>query len=171
LPEPQYAWENVRDNLTAYNLRKDRGQAPDSAAVREEAAMARIANSNGDDRVVRNFHNAIRKALQQRFGIQVPVTAHPQLKEGAIQFLRDRDGLGGVPISNRTLIPKSAASLGKWGEARLEQVLKGAGIKPTKQLKTSLGNRAPDRIFNRIIHEAKGGLNVRLVNRIQKTNS
>lgn len=51
------------------------------------------------------------------------------LKEAATQFLRDRDGMQGIPISNRALIPKAAVSLGKWGEMRLEQVLKGRGKK------------------------------------------
>jgi len=44
------------------------------------------------------------------------------------------------------LVPKGTRSLGEWGEARLAQVLGGAGVKPSKPFSTSLGPRYVDRL-------------------------
>jgi len=61
-----------------------------------------------------------------------------------------------------SIIPKATSSLGRWGEARLAQVLGGAGERPSKAMATSLGNRFVDRLVDGVAHEAKAGLNVGL---------
>ncbi len=53
--------------------------------------------------------------------------------------------------------------MGEWGETRLEMVLGGADSKPAGAFKTSLGNRFVDRMVNGIAHEAKAGVNVKLI--------
>jgi hypothetical protein len=172
-PEVQKAWQYVRSNLrpteltAELNRRKALGLRTDPAIVQEGAAIARVTNLDGRDRIVENFHNAIRREIGIRFGLNLPRTAKPQLKEAVIRFLGDRDGLRGVPISNHALIPKAAVTLGKWGETRLRQVLNETGKKPSKPSKTSLSYRFPDRVFNRIAHESKGGLNVKLTSKIR----
>jgi RHS repeat-associated protein len=69
-------------------------------------------------------------------------------------------------VAERTataLVPKAASSLGKWGEARLAQVLNNTGFKPSKAAITSTGvKRYFDRLVNRVAHEAKAGLNAKL---------
>jgi hypothetical protein len=58
--------------------------------------------------------------------------------------------------------------LGRWGEARLAQVVGGAGSKPDKGFYTSLGYRFFDRLIDGVAHEAKAGLNVRLTSSIRR---
>jgi hypothetical protein len=60
------------------------------------------------------------------------------------------------------ILPRGAKSLGKWGEARLGQVLNWAGEKPKSPFLTSLGKRYVDRLVNGIAHEAKAGAKVKL---------
>jgi hypothetical protein len=149
------------------NRRKTLGLRTDLATIQEEVAIARVMNSDGRNGVVGGFHNVLRTALRKRFGFNVPATAHPQLKEVVTEFLRNRTVLPSTPTSNLALIPMAAVSRGDWGEARLDQVLRGAGIKPSKKLRTNLGTRSPDRTLNRIIHEAKGGFNVKLEGKLR----
>jgi RHS repeat-associated protein len=77
---------------------------------------------------------------------------------------------GATAITNRlkALVPKGAIPLGKWGEARLAQVLGGAGFKPKLPFMTSEGPRYIDRLVNGIAHEAKAGLNVNLTRDIER---
>jgi hypothetical protein len=147
--------------------RKAQGLRTDSVIAREEAAVARVANSDGRSGDVGSLHHVIRTALKQRFGLNVSATATRQLKDAAIQFLRDRTALRDQPTPNLALVPRAAVSLGKWGEMRLEQVLEGNGKKPSKAFKTSLGYRKIDRLVNRIAHEAKGGIDVKLDNKMR----
>lgn len=96
-PDARAALRYVQSNLTSAELkaaidrRKAEGLPTDSAAVREEAAIARVMNSDDRDRVVRNFYKAIGAALGKRFGSNLPATAFPQLKEATIQFLPNRN--------------------------------------------------------------------------------
>jgi hypothetical protein len=68
----------------------------------------------------------------------------------------------------RSMVPAAASSLGRWGEARLAQVLGGAGEKPAQAMATSLGNRFVDRLIDGVAHEAKAGANVALNSTIRK---
>ena len=171
-PNIQKAWQYVRDNLTAEELsaelerRQAQGLRTDPATVREEAAIARVMNSDGD-RVARNFHNAIRTALKERFDFNLPASARAQLKNAAIQFLRNRTVLPSTPTSNRALIPMAAVSRGQWGEARLDQVLGGRAKKPSKGFKTDLGIRFVDRFLHEIAHESKAGLDMKLSSKMR----
>ena len=72
-----------------------------------------------------------------------------------------------TPTETLALVPKGTRSLGQWGEARLAQVLGGAGVKPAKPFSTDLGSRYVDRLVNGIAHESKAGLNVRLTSSIE----
>ncbi len=74
----------------------------------------------------------------------------------------------GGSAAARALVPRGAVALGKWGEARLAQVLAGAGAKPAGALSTSLGKRFVDRLVNGIAHEAKAGISVKLSARIER---
>lgn len=65
------------------------------------------------------------------------------------------------------LVPKAPYELGKWGEARLAQVLGNQGVKPSSPFRTSLGNRFFDRLINGVAHEAKAGVNVGLTQKIR----
>jgi RHS repeat-associated protein len=64
------------------------------------------------------------------------------------------------------LIPKATASLGRWGEAQLGNLLGGVS-KNSKPLATSLGNRVNDFIVDGIAYEAKAGVNVGLTSSIR----
>jgi hypothetical protein len=66
------------------------------------------------------------------------------------------------------LVPRSSVGLGAWGEARLAQVLGGAGTVPTGYFRTTLGRRLPDRLVDGVAHEAKAGLNVLLTPTIRR---
>jgi ribosomal protein L15 len=55
-----------------------------------------------------------------------------------------------------------------WGETRLKQYLGGAGFKPSKGFKTSLGIRFVDRLVGRVAHESKAGVDVKLDSKIRK---
>jgi hypothetical protein len=165
----QRALRYVRSNLTPdelmaeFNRRKAQGLRTDPPIVQDGAAISRLAKSDSRDRIVQNCYNAIRAELGKKFGFNVPVTVRPQLNEAAIQFLRNRTlpapGLGSPPLG---MVP-----LGQWGEAWLSHVLRGAGIKSSNPLKTSLTFRFIDRIVNKIAHEAKAGLNVKLNDKIR----
>ena len=65
-------------------------------------------------------------------------------------------------VRSRELVPTGARRLGNWGEARLENLLGGFGIKPKNAFRTSYGPRYIDRLVGGIAHEAKAGVNVRM---------
>ena len=67
-----------------------------------------------------------------------------------------------LPAPGTALVPRSTVELGKWGEARLAQVLGNQGVKPASAFKTSLGNRFFDRLANGVAHAAKAGIDVGL---------
>ncbi|HTV40096.1 MAG TPA: HNH/ENDO VII family nuclease [Candidatus Sulfotelmatobacter sp.] len=99
-PDVQRAWNYVHSNLTPTELkeankrRKAQGLPTNFRAVQDDAAAARVINSDGRDRIVENFHNAIRGFIGQRLGVNIPPRAHPLLKEAVIQFLRERTQQG-----------------------------------------------------------------------------
>jgi hypothetical protein len=65
------------------------------------------------------------------------------------------------------VVPASAVSLGKWGEARLASDLGYQGVKPSSPFKTSLTKRYVDRLVNGVAHEVKAGVNVSLDSKIR----
>ncbi len=77
-------------------------------------------------------------------------------------------GGGAATKATTAIVPKAASSLGKWGEARLAQVLGGAVEKNTKPIATTLGNRIPDFLVDGVAYEAKAGLNVGLSSSFRK---
>ena len=74
----------------------------------------------------------------------------------------------GAASLSTALVPVGTRSLGRWGEARLAQVLGNAGFKPNGAFSTSLGKRFIDRLVNGVAHEAKGGLNVKLTSALER---
>jgi hypothetical protein len=172
-PDIQNAWQYMRskvspDEMTAeLNRRQTQGLRTDPATIREEAAIARVMNSDGRTGFVGGFHNVISTALNQRFGFNVPAMARPQLKEAAVQFLRNRTILPSTPTSNLAVVPRAAVTLGKWGEMRLDQILGDTGVKPLKPFSTDIGRRVIDRLLKGIAHESKAGINVKLTNKIR----
>jgi len=66
------------------------------------------------------------------------------------------------------LVPWGTKSLGQWGEDRLELLLDGLGVKPSKPVMTSDGPRYVDRLVNGIAHESKAGVDVRLTPRTRR---
>lgn len=98
-PDVQKALQYVGSNLTPkeftaeFNRRKAQGLSTNGATIRENAAIARVINSDGHDRVVRNFHTAIRVGFEKRVSVKLTATAHPQLQQATVQFLRNRSGL------------------------------------------------------------------------------
>jgi hypothetical protein len=78
------------------------------------------------------------------------------------------EGGSAAPAAGRSLIPRGANSLGKWGEQRLTADLGGAGFKPRSPFRTSTGYRYVDRLVNRVAYEAKAGVNVSLTSPIQR---
>ena len=79
------------------------------------------------------------------------------------------DGAGEAVAGGSTaLVPKATTSLGRWGEARLQQFLGGAVEKNTKPIATSLGKRVPDYLVDGVAYEAKAGHNVGLTSTIRK---
>jgi len=151
------------EKAKAFKRRQDQGLPTDSASILEEAALGRLMNSDGRTGIAGHLHNVIRAGIKQKFGFNVPVAATLQLKEAMTQFLRNRT----APPPGLGLPPKGMIPLGKWGEAWLSHVLKGAGTKPSSPFKTSFTYRFPDRVFNKIAHESKAGLNVKLNDRIR----
>ena len=71
-------------------------------------------------------------------------------------------GAGETAATGGALVPKSTASLGRWGETRLLEAVGGRGVKPPKPFMTSLGARYVDRLVDGVAHEVKAGANVRL---------
>lgn len=78
-------------------------------------------------------------------------------------------GGSGVFAGGTELVPRGAHSLGKWGEARLADVLGNAGYKPRRPLITPSGaRRYPDRLVGGVSHEAKAGVDVELTTGVRK---
>lgn len=73
-----------------------------------------------------------------------------------------------TPDELRDAVTKAPVSLGKWGAARLGQVLGGAGMKPSSPFRTTMGNRYVDRLINGVADEAKAGVNVGLTSSIRR---
>jgi len=73
-----------------------------------------------------------------------------------------------VATSAGARVPTGMVPLGRWGEARLAQVLGGAVEKNTKPIATTLGKRVPDFLVDGVAHEAKAGLNVGLSSTFKK---
>ncbi|NNM88484.1 MAG: hypothetical protein HKL95_08190, partial [Phycisphaerae bacterium] len=72
-----------------------------------------------------------------------------------------------MPAESTAIMPKGAAQLGKWGEARLSQELDGLGLKPPSPFITTEGPRYVDRILDGWAYEAKAGVNVGLTSKIE----
>ena len=147
--------------------RRKRRQADGSPTIRDRSRRSchwrEVINCRRMEGSRGKLHYAVLNALKERFNLNVPATARPQLKEATIQFLRNRTVR--APALGRP--PKGMIPLGQWGEAWLSNVLRGVGIKPSIPLKTSLTYRFVDRHVDRIAHEAKAGLNVKLNDRIR----
>jgi hypothetical protein len=109
-PQVQGAWQNLQSGLReeelrpAFNRLKNKGLPIDFPAVHEEAAIAQVTNPNSRGRNVENFHKAIRAAIQQKYGVNLPAIAYPRLKEATIQFLRER-AMQGKPTGIYAVVP------------------------------------------------------------------
>jgi hypothetical protein len=91
-------------------------------------------------------------------------------RQAAARLLATLAEEGGAiaPSTGRSLLPRGANSLGRWGEQRLAADLGGAGFKPRSPFRTSTGYRYVDRMVNGVAHEAKAGVNVRLTSSIRR---
>ena len=154
--DPYALWDAVADSpsrlsgydklsfLDKWNYQKARAFED---TLKSAASVSLMALSSGA--------SIIRSAAAARVGVTFPVTRmEPILAKSAPETL--------------ALVPKGTKSLGRWGEARLAQVLGEAGVKPAKPFSTSLGSRYIDRLVDGIAHESKAGLNVRLNSTIER---
>jgi len=78
-----------------YERRKDLGLPADPPTIREEAAIARLIRSDAERGTVARFLDAIRAAIKRVFGFEVR-SGREQLKEAALEFLRNRDSWQGA---------------------------------------------------------------------------
>jgi RHS repeat-associated protein len=107
-------------------------------------------------------------AAQVGPGLLATATVFAASPEGQRLAAGVAESVSGAAPGSMSVIPLGTASLGRWGEARLAQVLQGAGEKPAGAFVTSLGKRFIDRLVDGIAHESKAGYNVKLTSELEK---
>ncbi|HEY4416960.1 MAG TPA: hypothetical protein VGO57_14820, partial [Verrucomicrobiae bacterium] len=116
-PDVQRAWQSIRDLVTPEEMYAERqkrlaqGLPADAVTIREEAAVARVIKANANRGVFARLYDTIRDIFKRKFGIALPATARQQLKDAALEFLRNRNNRRGAKDeTNQTKQPTRFAT-------------------------------------------------------------
>ena len=111
-PAVQKAWQSVRDLVTPEemaeesNRRKAQGLPADPATIREEAAVARMVKADASRGVFARVLDVARNVFNRIFGFDLPGSDRQQLKNAAINFLRNRDQWDGAKGETQPVFAK-----------------------------------------------------------------
>jgi hypothetical protein len=101
-PAVQRAWEDVRKTVNdgelaaEFQKRKAQGLPTDPATIREEAAIARLVKADASRGAIARVLDAARGAFKRIFGFDLPGSSRQQLRDAALEFLRNRKGWQGA---------------------------------------------------------------------------